>query len=84
VEAYRIVNEWDVIARFPRSHNASFLDYDHAGRTVLLAQPEPGKDIWVSGWPSGLSALSCVHMYGDTVFIIFHSLSSNRASSASN
>jgi hypothetical protein len=34
-DSYRIVNEWDVIARFPRAINSSVFNYEHAGRTVL-------------------------------------------------
>ena len=45
-DSFRIVNEWDVIARFPRSLNASIFNYDHAGRTVLLNAPNAS--FWVS------------------------------------
>lgn len=44
-DSFRIVNEWDVIARFPRSLNASIFNYDHAGRTVLLNAPNAS--FWV-------------------------------------
>lgn len=47
-DSYRIVNTWDPIARFPRGRNASFLNYEHVGKTVLLNSKDPG-DTWVSG-----------------------------------
>jgi predicted lipase len=47
-DSYRIVNAWDPIARFPRGRNASFLNYEHVGKTVLLNSKDPG-DTWVSG-----------------------------------
>jgi len=40
-EAYRIVNNQDIVARFPRSVNAGVLgniNYDHCGATVLITE----------------------------------------------
>uniref|UniRef100_A0A7S3F1C5 Fungal lipase-type domain-containing protein n=1 Tax=Haptolina ericina TaxID=156174 RepID=A0A7S3F1C5_9EUKA len=39
-EAFRIVNDADIVPRLPRGGNAAglVLDYDHVGRTVLIAE----------------------------------------------
>lgn len=56
-EAYRIVNDQDVVARFPRTVNALALGnigYDHCGPTVLITELashlfEKGELLWVEG-----------------------------------
>ena len=51
--AFRVVNDRDVVARLPRGSNAAgaVLDYEHVGRTVLVAEAEAdGFDgFWVEG-----------------------------------
>ncbi len=52
-DSYRIVNEWDVIARFPRGLNAaSIFNYDHVGKTALL-NFAPNVTLWVEGEQEG-------------------------------
>mmetsp|Transcript_41176 Transcript_41176/g.109932 ORF Transcript_41176/g.109932 Transcript_41176/m.109932 type:complete len:181 (-) Transcript_41176:46-588(-) len=45
IEAYRIVNGADIVARLPRHGNAvgGLLDYEHCGKTVLVSE-EFGKE----------------------------------------
>lgn len=51
-QAYRIVNDKDVVARMPRTMGALSVDYDHCGSTVLVQAPtqeNPAKVLWVEG-----------------------------------
>lgn len=51
-QAYRIVNDKDVVARAPRSMVALSIDYDHCGSTVLIEEPTQGNAdevLWVEG-----------------------------------
>ncbi|CAJ1957889.1 unnamed protein product [Cylindrotheca closterium] len=52
-EAYRIVNNKDIVARVPRSMVTLNVDYDHCGKTVLVEQPteenELSRTLWVEG-----------------------------------
>jgi hypothetical protein len=54
-DSYRLVNEFDVIARFPRSRNASLFHYDHVGRTVLLdvTSAKGRTPVWIEGVDPG-------------------------------
>lgn len=40
--AYRVVNDRDIVARLPRHSNSAgaVLDYEHVGRTVLIAEEQ--------------------------------------------
>jgi hypothetical protein len=51
-QAYRIVNDKDVVARMPRTMGALSVDYDHCGSTVLVQAPtqeNPAKVLWIEG-----------------------------------
>ena len=51
-QAYRIVNDNDVVARAPRTMVTLSVDYDHCGSTVLVEEPTDGnsnKVIWIEG-----------------------------------
>ncbi|GKY91437.1 hypothetical protein MPSEU_000116000 [Mayamaea pseudoterrestris] len=56
-QAYRVVNDEDVVARLPRSINAlvfGYINYEHCGPTVLISQPKDSADssaplVWVEG-----------------------------------
>lgn len=52
-EAYRIVNNKDIVARVPRSMVTLNVDYDHCGKTVLVEEPteenELSRVLWVEG-----------------------------------
>jgi hypothetical protein len=39
-QAYRVVNDQDVVARLPRTMYTLSVDYDHCGSTVLVVSPE--------------------------------------------
>jgi len=52
MEAYRIVNGQDIVARMPRHANSAgaLLDYEHVGRTVLVDEEgEVADGFWVEG-----------------------------------
>ena len=63
-EAFRIVNEDDLIARLPRHGNAAgaVLDYEHCGRTVLIA--EGAGDVADGFWVEGESDASACPIRG--------------------
>jgi hypothetical protein len=55
-QAYRIVNDEDIVARVPRSMVTLQVDYDHCGKTVLVGEvEEPTEEnsekriLWVEG-----------------------------------
>eukprot|EP00526_Cylindrotheca_closterium_P004641 CAMPEP_0113624096 /NCGR_PEP_ID=MMETSP0017_2-20120614/12415_1 /TAXON_ID=2856 /ORGANISM="Cylindrotheca closterium" /LENGTH=790 /DNA_ID=CAMNT_0000534103 /DNA_START=9 /DNA_END=2381 /DNA_ORIENTATION=- /assembly_acc=CAM_ASM_000147 len=52
-EAYRIVNDKDIVARVPRNMVTLQVDYDHCGKTVLVEEPteenEKNRILWVEG-----------------------------------
>jgi hypothetical protein len=52
-QAYRIVNDEDIVARVPRSMMTLKVDYDHCGKTVLVEEPTEGnaqkRILWVEG-----------------------------------
>eukprot|EP00980_Cylindrotheca_fusiformis_P001577 scaffold360_cov107-Cylindrotheca_fusiformis.AAC.7 len=53
-QAYRIVNDKDIVARVPRSMVTLNVDYDHCGKTVLVEEPLEGTEqsqvrLWVEG-----------------------------------
>ncbi|CAM9427194.1 unnamed protein product [Chrysoparadoxa australica] len=61
-DAFRAVNNLDVIARLPRARQAigDWLEYEHVGRTLLLT-PEDGGEragIWVEGESEGVCPLA--------------------------
>mmetsp|Transcript_46903 Transcript_46903/g.77611 ORF Transcript_46903/g.77611 Transcript_46903/m.77611 type:complete len:742 (-) Transcript_46903:731-2956(-) len=51
LEAFRIVNGLDIVARLPRHRNSAgaVLDYEHCGRTVLVDAAAEGQRFWVEG-----------------------------------
>jgi len=55
--AFRIVNDRDVVPRLPRTGNAAVgvLDYEHVGRTVLVAEREAEADGFDGFWVEGSS-----------------------------
>eukprot|EP00667_Euglena_gracilis_P001784 EG_transcript_1785 len=56
VEAYRVVNGRDVVARVPRTVNAviSSIGYEHCGPTVLVSADPADCPLWVEGQSEGL------------------------------
>ena len=56
-EAYRIVNDRDIVPRLPRHGNAfgAVLDYEHVGRTVLIAEKSAEADGFEGFWVEGAS-----------------------------
>lgn len=52
-EAYRIVNDKDIVARVPRNMVTLQVDYDHCGKTVLVEEPanekEKNRILWIEG-----------------------------------
>jgi hypothetical protein len=52
-EAFRVVNDADVVARVPRSR---LQNYFHVGRTVLVTN-KPGRAVWVEGESDGTDPL---------------------------
>jgi hypothetical protein len=51
-QAYRIVNDKDVVARTPRTMATLSVDYDHCGSTVLVEEPtqeNADKLLWIEG-----------------------------------
>ena len=57
-EAFRIVNDADIVPRLPRGGNVAglLLDYEHVGRTVLVA--ENAADTFGGFWVEGTSEVS--------------------------
>ena len=51
-EAYRIVNDRDIVARLPRSGTVAgaVLDYEHVGKTVLVAETAKEADGFAGFW----------------------------------
>lgn len=56
-EAYRIVNDRDIVARLPRSGTVAgaVLDYEHVGKTVLVAETAKEADSFAGFWVEGAS-----------------------------
>jgi len=56
-EAYRIVNDRDIVARLPRSGTVAgaVLDYEHVGKTVLVAETAKEADSFAGFWVEGSS-----------------------------
>jgi len=56
-EAFRIVNDKDIVARMPRHANSAgaVLDYEHVGRTVLIAEKETEASGFNGFWIEGSS-----------------------------
>lgn len=56
-EAYRIVNDRDIVARLPRSGTVAgaVLDYEHVGKTVLVAETAKAADSFAGFWVEGSS-----------------------------
>ena len=56
-EAYRIVNDRDIVARLPRSGTVAgaVLDYEHVGQTVLVAETAKEADSFAGFWVEGAS-----------------------------
>jgi hypothetical protein len=51
-QAYRIVNDKDVVTRTPRTMYALSVDYDHCGSTVLVVEPtqeNADEVLWIEG-----------------------------------
>ena len=51
-QAYRIVNDRDVVARMPRTMYTLSVDYDHCGQTVLVKEPtqeHTDEVLWIEG-----------------------------------
>jgi hypothetical protein len=51
-QAYRIVNNKDIVARMPRTMRTLSVDYDHCGSTVLVIEPNQenaDKVLWIEG-----------------------------------
>ena len=51
-QAYRIVNNKDIVARMPRTMRTLSVDYDHCGSTVLVIEPtqeNADKVLWIEG-----------------------------------
>jgi len=56
-EAYRIVNDRDIVARLPRSGTVAgaVLDYEHVGKTVLVAEEAKEANGFAGFWVEGSS-----------------------------
>jgi hypothetical protein len=57
-EAFRIVNDRDIVPRLPRHGNAlgnTVLDYEHVGRTVLIADKADAAEGFDGFWVEGTS-----------------------------
>jgi len=56
-EAFRIVNDRDIVARMPRHAKSAgmVLDYEHVGRTVLVAEEVAAADATDGFWVEGSS-----------------------------
>ena len=56
-DSFRLVNENDVVPRFPSGRNSSMFDYEHVGRTVILGTTDEeiasGLPIWIEGHHAG-------------------------------
>jgi len=57
-EAFRIVNDRDIVPRMPRHNNVAgaVLDYEHCGKTVLVAEQSAEADGFDGFWVEGQSA----------------------------
>ncbi|CAM9907957.1 unnamed protein product, partial [Hapterophycus canaliculatus] len=52
-DSFRVVNNKDVVARMPRATMGGIsLDYQHAGRTVMVAE-DPNEPAWIQGESPG-------------------------------
>ena len=48
-DSFRVVNNKDIVARLPRATMRGIsLDYQHAGRTVMVAE-DPAEPPWIQG-----------------------------------
>lgn len=46
--SFRLVNRRDIVPRLPRATNtARVIEYEHVGRTVMLAEDASNKRLWV-------------------------------------
>ena len=56
-EAFRIVNDRDIVPRLPRGAGAAgaVLEYEHVGRTVLIAERSEAADDFEGFWVEGVS-----------------------------